>query len=143
MDFKKLDVVAAANAGFDLQLKHPGTDELLPIFIRVLGMDSGAYRKADAEQTRARLDKVWKGGKFNPANQSPQEDEAQGIQRLIACTTDWWEVLEDGTKRTSLELGGEFIICNPEGIRKMYEQFPWMREQVSVGVADRANFTTG
>lgn len=143
MDLAKLDVVKASNEGFDLQLTHPATGEDLPIFVRILGSDSDEFKRIDAEQNRVRLDKVWKGGKFKPSAQTAAEADEVLIAKCALLTKDWWEVEADGTKRRTLESAGEMISLSLESAMKMYRANPWIKEQVYVGINDRANFIKG
>jgi hypothetical protein len=143
MDLESLDVVSGANAGFDLQLTHPVSGNLLPLFVRILGADSDEYKKVDEEQNKKRLDNLWKGGQFRPLAQTPAHIDEQNIARLVAITRDWWEVLPDGTKRHTFELNKELIACSPPAVALMYKGHPWMREQIFIAVHDRANFIKG
>ena len=143
MDFVKLDVISGANAGFDVQLTHPGTAENLPLFIRVLGSDSDEYRRIEAEQNRKRIDKVWKGGVFRASAQTAEETEEQTITKLASVTKEWGEVLADGTKRASFENKGKLLECSVENAALLYRENPWVKEQVFAAVNDRQNFIKG
>lgn len=143
MDLKKFDVVAGSNEGFAIQLVRPDNAEKLPLFIQVLGADSAEYKKVDGALARKRIDKLWQGGKFRPSSQSADEADADNIARLTAVTKDWWEVLEDGSLRHSFEVGGEKYSCTPSMAEQLYSNYPWIKEQVWIGVNDRANFIKG
>lgn len=143
MDLKKFDVVGGSNAGFDLQLVHPGSAESLPLFVRVLGSDSAEYKKVDAELNRKRIDKLWTGGKFRASAQTTEEADAANIERLAAVTKDWWEVLEDKSKKHTLEVSGEMYTCSKDYVVKLFQDYPWIKEQVWTAVHDRGNFIKG
>lgn len=143
MDLENLNVVKGAEAGFDLQLLHPGSGDPLGIFIHVQGSDSAAFQRLEAEQNRARLAKVWKNGRLHPEAYSEAASTADAVARYAAATTAWWEVLADGTKRDTLEVAGESIAWSVAAAAKLYAAHPWIREQVAGAVNDRGNFIQG
>lgn len=146
MDLSKLDSVSAANAGFEVQLYHPGTKEDLGIFIKVLGKDSDAHEKLFQMQQGRRIDKLAKGGFRTRGSVSPQAVERDALELLAACTTSWRTVEEDKDDpklehaKPVLLLDGEEIPCTRENAVRIYKAYPWIREQVDDAVNDRANF---
>ena len=134
MDIAALDSVKAANDGFELELFHPGTMVNLGIFFTVLGKDSAEFRKVQSAQNRKRMQKATKGGGFRAGSISMEEIEQDSIELLVACTMFW----RDGEKKT-LTISGVEMECTPENVRRVYTNYPWIREQVDAGVSDRAN----
>lgn len=124
MDFADLDMASAADAGADLNLRHPATDEPLtdgdaPVKWRIIGRDS----KRVQEATRA-AQKLAVAGKID-------EDEA-GIRSMAACVIDW----PKGTKWQ-----GKALDCTPENVAMMLRERPWLMEQIGPFAITRANFS--
>lgn len=147
MDLAKLDSVSAANAGFEVQLYHPGTKEDLSIFIKVLGKDSDAHEKQFQLQQGRRIDKLAKGGfRTRGASVSPQAVERDALELLATCTVSWRtaEADKDDPKvehvKPVLLLDGEEVPCTRENAVRIYKAYPWIREQVDDAVNDRALF---
>lgn len=126
MDFKTLDVTAAANAGALLQITHPATGEDLEgTTITLLGQDSDTYRK----EVKRRAEQSLNG---KGRNKKIDLDEAQrkGAETLAKLTTGW----------TGFEEGKKEVECTFENAVRMYLEYPWLREQVEAFISDRANF---
>ncbi len=145
MDLAKLDTVARANEGFELQLFNPGTMENLGIYITVLGRDSTEFRELQAEQNKKRMAKLAKGGSFRMGAVNLTEVERDSIELLAACTKSWRQDVPgaaegEATSLPTLTLDGQELACNAANATKLYTAYPWIREQVDAGVTDRANF---
>lgn len=127
MDFTQLDTRAGGDAGFEVQLRHPVTDEGLDAFICVYGQDSKRYEKAQAERARK-----WQRllGRSRERQLSPQELKKGAVELLAEVTGQW----------RGIELDGEVLACNAENAAKFYERFPWVVEQLDAAVHERANF---
>ena len=123
MELTQFDVVSPANEGVWMNLEHPVTGEPLEVKIKLAGIDSDYYKKELRRQQNKRFKKGFR--KMNA-----EELESETIELLVACTLDW-----DG-----VELEGQALECNPENVRKVYKQFPWIKEQVDNFINDRANF---
>ena len=134
IDLSSLDTVTGANAGFDVELFHPGTREDLGITIHVLGRDSDKYQEVSRRQQKRRTAKLSKGG-FRPGNVggsiSPEELESGSIELLAECTTGW---------SSNMALDGEPLAFTVENAKTVYKRFPWIREQVDEAIDNRANF---
>jgi hypothetical protein len=129
LDLGQLDTGAASEGGVDMPVRHPVTNAPLldgetPVTIRVLGMDSKAFRKA----TRANQDRRLKGMRYR----TPTADEidAEGLDLLVKCTAAW----------SGIELDGAPLECTPANVRTLYTRFVWLREQVDTAIGDRGNF---
>ena len=123
MDLTQFDVVSPANEGVWMNLEHPVTGEPLEVKIKLAGVDSDYYKKELRRQQNKRFKKGFR--KMNA-----EELESETIELLVACTLDW----------EGVELEGQTLECNPENVRKIYKQFPWIKEQVDNFINDRANF---
>jgi len=136
MDLNDLDIVTAANGGFELELKHPTTGALLGIFITVLGNDSDEFRKQYALQSKARLSRMGKRQSREPV---PMEElERDAIKVLAACTVKWRD-----RDNPCLTIGTEMRSCSLVAAEALYTKFPWIKEQVDIAISDRANFIKG
>jgi hypothetical protein len=131
LDLSQLDTGAVAEGGADMPLRHPVTnapllqdDEETPIIIKVLGMDSKAFRKA----TRANQDRRLRGTRYRPP--TAEEIDAEGLEILVKCTIGWAGIILDGAA----------LDCTPANVRTLYTRLPWAREQVDNYIGDRANF---
>lgn len=129
IDLSKIDTIAGANAGFDVQIYHPGTNEDLGITIKVLGKDSDEFRKISQAQSKKRMAKISKAG-FRNSNVPLEEIERDGLELMAACTKAW----------TGVVIDGKALECNAVNAIELYERFPWIREQVDLAIGDRANF---
>jgi len=128
MDLDTLNTRAGANAGFDVELRHPETGDKIGPTIRVMGADSDAYRDKQLEQNRGRMERAARKGRM--AAPTPEQMEQQGIELLVAATAGW-----QGLKR-----GGVELAFSAEAAGTLYRDFPWIREQVDEAIHTRANF---
>lgn len=143
MDLEKLNTAKASNAGFELQLRDPATNDDLQIFITVLGRDSTEFRRVSSDQNKKRVQRASRGGRFSMPTLGLEELERDTSDLLAACTKSWREVeKKDGkdVEKHTLTVGGAELECNTENARRIYNEYGWMREQVDQAVADRANF---
>lgn len=136
MDLSKLNSVAACNAGFELELFHPGTKEGLGVFVTVLGQDSDEYRKVFQVQQRKRLDRAMRGGGIRIKSVASPESLEQDANELLAACTKSWRTGEE----QHLLIGGEKLECSRDNAMRVYRDYPWIKEQVDDAVNDRANF---
>lgn len=141
MDIAKLDTVAQSNSGFEAPLHHPGTLVDLGIFITVLGRDSTEFRRVSAEQNRKRVAKIQKAGGTQRVALTVEELESDSLDLLAACTKSWRQVDEKGKESKTLTVGGTEIECTRDNARKLYSEYPWIKEQVDSAVTDRSNFS--
>ena len=132
IDLSGLDTVAGANAGFDVMLFHPGTREDLGIIFKVVGKDSDKFQEVSRAQQKRRLNKMSKGG-FRSAtgSLSPEEMENESIDLLAACTLGWSD---------NFTISGEAFAFSTEAAKRVYKQFPWIKEQIDEAMGDRSNF---
>jgi len=98
-------------------------------WIDLYSADSAVARQHNFNVTRRRLNTGARGQRIKI---SPEELEAEGIDLLVALTTNWHLVNIDGTP-----------IKEPysaENARELYREV-WLREQADDFVTDRANFS--
>lgn len=123
LNLKKVDVVSAANKGATVDIVDPVTGDVTGAKITVVGSDSDLYRKAQRKILNKRLNE--KKGKTRA-----EELEAESLELLAQCTTGWEGIEDDGTPLT-------FSI---DAARKLYKEFPFIKEQIDAAIADRALF---
>jgi len=134
LDLAALDTVQGSNAGFEVAIYSPATNEDLGLFITVLGKDSDVFQKVSRSQQKKRIEKMNKGG-FRNMNVPIESIEADNIQLLAEATKSW----RQGDKQT-ITVEGKELACTSENAASLYERFPWIKEQVDTAAGDRANF---
>lgn len=131
MDLSAINTVSAANEGAVLELRGPDGAALLqddgttPITITLLGDDSDAMVALAHKQANRFL-----------RSQGRAPVTAEGamsnmIERLATATIAW-----DG-----FTVDGETWPCDADHAKKLYRDFPWIRDQVKAFTEDRANFS--
>ena len=134
MDLAALDTIKGSNAGFEVSIYNPATNEDLGLFITVLGKDFDEFQKVSRAQQKRRMDKLTKGG-FRGANIPLESIEQDAIDLLASLTKGWKQ--ED---KAPITLDGEELACTKENAVAVYERFPWIKEQIDAAIGDRANF---
>jgi len=94
----------------------------------LVGKDSPEYRKAQRAGTERRLKSRSKKNRIDA-----DSIEREATEVLAACTKDFENV----------SLDGDELICTPISTRKIYTDYPWIREQIDDFVDDRGNFIEG
>lgn len=134
MDLSTLNVVAAAETGEVMTLKHPVTgDDLMtddpdgpkPQTITLRGSDSEAYRK----RSNAIVQQRSKRARAGRLSLSVDEVEEGEIEVLVAATAGW-----------NLWINGESPTFSAAAARELYATYPWIKEQAQAFVGERANF---
>jgi hypothetical protein len=127
MDLNKLDLTKVSNEGVWITLKHPSSNEDLPMKIKVVGKDSDKFIKLSEDFRRSTLEDM----KANKTVEQRIETSKQyGDNLLVACTLEW----------QGIELDGKKLDCNAENVKLVYQRFGWIKEQIDTAIADRANF---
>lgn len=127
MDLNKLDLTKSSNEGVWYTLKHPATNDDLPMKIKVIGKDSDKFIKLSEDFRRSTLEDM-KANKTT--EQRIQTSKEYGDNLLIACTLEW----------QGIELDGKKLDCTPDNVKLVYQRFGWIKEQIDTAIADRANF---
>lgn len=121
MDLSTLNTAKGATEGAELTLRHPVTNDELDGKIRLKGGDSREYRAA---LHRTFQDRVKRGGR------TYEETEDTTASILAEVTIDWGGIEENG----------EEVPFGYENAKRIYSEYPWIREQVERFIADRSNF---
>ncbi len=127
-DIASLNLEQDANSEAPIEILHPVTKAKLGITIYVMGAESTAYRNIIRRQQNRRLKLLSKNRRIEL---TLEETEEEALDLLVAVTKRW-----DG-----LVWDGKAIECSEENIRMVYQERPWLRQQVDEGVNDPANFT--
>jgi hypothetical protein len=133
LDLASLDTTKAAEEGALLEVRHPTTGVVLAngdgraVTLTLAGMDSARARKAERQATNRRLKQSGRGRSLGVTGDDLDND---ALDLLAACTMAW----------SGFELDGQQIECSAENARRLYRQFPWLREQAQQFMDDRGNF---
>jgi hypothetical protein len=127
MDLSKLDLTKSSNEGAWITLKHPSSNDDLPMKIKVIGKDSDKFIKLSEDFRRSNLEDM-KSNKT--VEQRMQASKEYGDTLLVACTLEW----------QGIELDGKKLDCTPENIKLVYQRFGWIKEQIDTAIADRTLF---
>lgn len=132
VDLASLDLGAAAEKGFDLELLHPVTKAPLGTFISLVGKDSATFRnhvrKTGNERLRKQAVNQRRGGDVEVP--TIEKIEADAIELLAVCTTGWRGVTYRGVELPFSTVNAKVI----------YTDLPWIREQVDQAIGDVENF---
>jgi len=134
IDLLTLDIVAKSDEGSEIELLHPVSKEPLEMFITVAGFDSKIATKFTRKLQNKRLAQMKK--KKDLSFDLSQDDLDDGSLNLLAeCTLGW-----RSSEGADFLLDGKPLAFSKENAKKLYQRFPWIKEQVDAWVGDRANF---
>lgn len=131
-DLSGLDASTSGEKPVFLQLRHPANDELMatssgkPIGLLLFGRDSAAWKKHQRGITQRLLGR-------RTMKQSAEEIEENALSQTVALTAGW---------PVPFQVNGERLTYSPANARKLYQTFPWVKEQADEFIGDRANFLT-
>ena len=123
MDLAKYDDTAVEQ-GAVMELLDPLTDEPTGATITLLGYDSAKAKEIIHKNSNKRMKKR--------SSISAENIEANGLDLVVALTVSWKDIDEKGKP----------LKCTPENVKKVYEDYGWIRDQVDTYIGDRANFLT-
>lgn len=110
----------------EIEIIHPATGLPLDMKISVMSPDSDEYRKIALQQQNDNIKNIRK----NRGRKTAEKMAEEGMDLLVAITVGW----------EGLEENGQPIPFTPDNVRRIYEQFPFIKEQVDEFAADRRNF---
>lgn len=117
----------------DVVLYNPVNSEILTnedgseMTITVCGPYSKKYKSISHAQQNRRLMKAQRtGGKLNL---TAEEIEASALDLLVKCIESW-----------NITVGGKQPDCKEAKVRELFEQLPWVREQVDAALGDTQAF---
>ena len=149
----RLNFSQAADKGSFCQLTDPDTNRPMfvetlegdkwvpdltkPVGVYLLGIDSDAYRKQEAENRDAALDDMRKG---EPPSAAKSDDRATKL--LVACTVGWenfpvaWIDGSDNEEPVTFSPRAAAAVYSGRGTN-------WIRNFVDQKIADRSRFLIG
>lgn len=138
MALAELSTKTTAETGVPIEIIHPKTNLPLGITIVVCGSDSETFKKMQRKQLNRRMERSARN-RGRQLQLTAEELEAESLDLLVACTKSWNE-----KGRPELEFNpGELLPCTPENVRRLYEELPWLKEQIDQEIGDRSNFLQG
>lgn len=128
MEFNDLLTKAAHEDGAEVSILNPSTGEDTGFKIRVLGVDSTAFQKA---QRKIRMQAI---KALTDKKEITIEDEiASEIDHLVSITIGWSGIEHEGKSKP----------FSVDACRQLYTDSPGLRQQVDRFVSDRRNFIKG
>lgn len=132
-DLDVIDTKTISEAGAKLAVKKLDGSPLLnsqgaPVEIIVKGPDSADYTRLLRTQIKKRMARSG-----IPTEEQSVEDEIDLVELLVSCTLTWNGILDKETKLP--------VAFSPDACRRLYRDFPVIRDQVDSFIANRANFT--
>ena len=129
MDLSNFDTKSFANEGKWLHIMSPAGEPLFaddldqekPMRIKLLGADSDAFQR-HAKRMGASA--------TNKALSSSKNTERAVYDMLVACTRGIENII----------LNGEELEHTPENVRMLFEDYPWITDQVFEFIRDRAQY---
>lgn len=139
MDLSKFATRERASKGATLHLKSPADGTLLmtegadpkPVTITVIGQDAKEYNSLRQRLADRRLSDVVKSGGLQAKGVvTSAKLESDSTELAVAATVSWENITWEG----------KTLLCSPENATMLYNNCPWIMEQVQAFTADRANF---
>lgn len=142
MDLSKLAVSMEAVA---YHLLHPATLEPLfdddgsPVTVDIFSTDGPRFRERENEAVQRRLDRMMedrraakKKGVSKPVNLTPEEQDAEKLDALVACIAGW----------SNVGMDGKVLKFSPENAKALLGrgEFRWIRAQLEMATENRGNF---
>lgn len=128
MDLSSFDTRAGADAGITVDLVRPDNGQPLldteekPMWVRVYGADSKKFQAARHQV----IDKAAELRSRSNQSTKNEELEARNLEIIARAVTDW-----------HIQLNGDCPECNLLNVRRVFDRFPWLYEQVQGAVHDR------
>ncbi len=110
----------------ELVILHPESGVETNIKITLMSPDSASYRKITMALKNKNLQLAMK----NRAVVSADRLDKDALDVLVAATVSWDGIAENGVP----------LECTAESVRRVYEEYPFIREQVDSFLGDRKNF---
>lgn len=135
IDLDDLDLAAACDRGYELELTHPVSKKPLGVFISIVGKESETFKGYIRKETN---DKLAKDALRSKNGQEPELEtmemvDERGIALLATCTTGWRNV----------KYKGKDLSYSRENVIKLYTNLSWVKIQVDRAIGNLANFMKG
>lgn len=134
-DLKNLNVIEAADKGATMKVMHP--TEPRALFseaedgkkfnweIDVLGSDSDKFKQLSRKKAQKMISSQNKKKSIDL-----ESAESENVDILARCTTGWRNIIIDGSE----------IEFSYESAKRLYREYPFIKEQVDEFIGDRDNF---
>ena len=131
MDFSKLDLASANEAGVKMEIIHPVTEQSFdpPTYMTVVGIDSDKYQRTSLALQNKSINKMLKGRQIRKLP-TAEENKANNLELISNCVLKWENV----------EWEGKPLPCSYENVKMFLTKHPWCLEQIQTFIEDRANF---
>lgn len=129
MDTFDLDAFEDISAG-EYVVKHPETNQPTPIVMTLAGPEHPNRKKIVFAAQRRMRKVLQQTGKLQLAD--PEEEEAEEVDMLVACTLGW----------KGVSVGGKALAYSPEAARSLYSdpKRRWLRDQIKAAINEREHF---
>jgi hypothetical protein len=131
-DLSKNNLAEAAEAGFEFELRVPGTNEATGAFVTVRGSESKKvkeYARKTYNQIRMKEQALKKRGK-DPEEMTLEEAEELAIDSAIVRVISWRGIAE----------AGEEVQFTKENAQRIFKEHSWIREQIMEESQQLLNF---
>lgn len=118
-----------------IELLHPATGEILcdddnnPMWVEIYGQDSAEFKEIEHKITNKNLTRMQRSGRGARSSITAEQITSQEIERVVKVVKDWHIVVNGETPKV-----GE------ENVRQVFEEYPWVKEQVEDGLYNRQLF---
>ncbi len=141
-DMSRFDFKSKAEKGSRLFFKDPIDGTELDLYMDVLGADSTTFKRLERERKAGVMNEVAqsKGKKKEWTAESIEETEQEDLEMLANVVTGFGDkdknkivdyiILPDETK----------VTFNKKNVKKLFNIFPFMLDQVNSYIGNRANF---
>ena len=125
--------IGAVKDTTDVELYHPATAELLlnadktPMTITVHGPYSEKFKAVQRAQMNRRLARAQRAGRSTEIK--AEQVEAETLEQLLKCVEAWNITVKDEPEPFS-----------EDNVRAVFDEFPWVREQVEAAFGDARAF---
>jgi hypothetical protein len=118
------NLISAQEEGVLIDILHPVTGDPIGMKIKVAGPDSERVKSARQAVTNANL-------RANPANKPKAADLEASARKVTAAAVISWGGAEEN---------GKPVECTVDGVLRVFTDYPFIYEQVSAVVGNRALF---
>lgn len=124
-NIRSLDTAKCADEGIVYFLRHPESNEKLPLWVKIKGADSEAFQRVADASTNEVFKQIAKTGKVQRTAVESREEKVKAVCDMV------------------IEWGGGFEgDCDDENKLKFFgwRGYGWALDQVNTQILDRANF---
>lgn len=125
MDIEELYTKEAHEAGAVVQITSPDTGKELGFSVSIVGPDSKAWRTQYSAHVKRVID--------SKADGKDIDSDQFEVEFLASVTVGW----------SGFTRAGEEVEFSRKECEKLYDNAPWLRDQVNAFAGNRANFTKG